>query len=105
MILTLVTFIPAMGAVLLMFMPRNDRVIRWTALITSLVAFAFSLHLPRFFDYGNKTGFQFETNHPWIGQAIRYHLSTDGISMWLVLLTTLLVPLSVLVSWNSIHDR
>jgi NADH-quinone oxidoreductase subunit M len=104
MILTLVTFIPAAGAVLLMLMPRNDRVIRWTALITSLVAFAFSIHLPRFYDYG-KSGFQFETNHLWIGQTIRYHLGTDGISMWLVLLTTFLVPLGVLVSWKSIHDR
>ena len=103
-ILTLVTFIPAVGAVLLMLMPRNDRLIRWAALIISLLAFAFSLYLPAHFDYG-KTGFQFETSRHWIGQAIRYHLGTDGISMWLVLLTTFLVPLSVLVSWKSIHDR
>ncbi len=105
-ILTLVTFIPAIGAALLMLLPRNGRVIRWTALIVSLVTFAFSLHLVRFFDYSQR-GFQlqFDTNHPWIGQAIRYHLGVDGISMWLVLLTTFLVPLSVLVSWKSIHDR
>ena len=45
-ILTLVTFIPAIGAVLLMLMPRNDRALRWAALIISLVAFAFSLYLP-----------------------------------------------------------
>ncbi|HKD45841.1 MAG TPA: NADH-quinone oxidoreductase subunit M [Candidatus Angelobacter sp.] len=105
-ILTLVTFIPAIGALVLMLMPRNDRVLRWIALITSLVTFAFSLHLPRFFDYG-QPGFQsqFDTSSPWIGQAIRYHLGVDGISMWLVLLTAFLVPLSVLVSWKSIHDR
>jgi len=103
-ILTVITFLPAAGAVLLMLMPRNDRAIRWTALIFSLLTFAFSVHLPRFFHYG-QAGFQFETNHPWIGQAIRYHLGVDGISMWLVLLTTFLVPLSVLVSWKSIHDR
>src|SRR5262249_9929691 len=87
-----------------MLMPRNDRLLRWTALITSLLTFAFSMHLVRFFDY-SRHGFQFETNHPWIGHAIRYHLGVDGISMWLVLLTTLLVPVSVLVSWKSIHDR
>ena len=103
-ILTVVTFLPAVGAVLLMLMPRNDRAIRWTALIFSLVTFAFSVHLPRFFQYG-QSGFQFETNHIWIRPAIRYHLGVDGISMWLVLLTTFLVPLSVLVSWKSIHDR
>jgi NADH-quinone oxidoreductase subunit M len=103
-ILTLVTFIPAMGALLLMLMPRQDRLIRWVALIVSLVAFGFSLYLPVHLVH-NQAGFQFQTNHPWIGQAIRYHLGTDGISMWLVLLTTLLVPVSVLVSWKSIHDR
>lgn len=104
-ILTLVTFIPAIGAVLLMLMPRQDRALRWMALITSLVAFAFSLYLPANFAYG-QTGFQFENNKSWISIAnIRYHLGADGISMWLVLLTTFLVPLSVLVSWKSIHDR
>jgi NADH-quinone oxidoreductase subunit M len=106
-ILTLVTFLPALGAVLLILMPRNDRALRWVALVISLVTFAFSLHLPRFFDY-SQPGFQaqFDTNHPWITIAnIRYHLGVDGISMWLVLLTSFLVPLSVLVSWKSIHDR
>lgn len=105
-ILTLITFTPAAGAVLLMLMPRNDRLLRWTALIVSLVTFAFSVHLVRFFNYGDP-GFQrqFDINTPWIGQTIHYHLGVDGISMWLVILTAFLVPLSVLVSWKSIHDR
>ena len=105
-ILTVVTFLPAAGALVLMLMPRNDRLLRWTALITSLLTFAFSVHLVRFFDY-SQHGFQsrFEINRLWIGQTIRYHMGVDGISMWLVLLTTLLVPVSVLVSWKSIHDR
>jgi NADH-quinone oxidoreductase subunit M len=105
-ILTLITFAPAAGAVLLMLMPRNDRLLRWTALITSLITFAFSMHVVRFFNY-SEHGFQpkFDINTPWIGQTIHYHLGVDGISMWLVLLTTFLVPLSVLVSWKSIHDR
>src|SRR5215510_958203 len=103
-ILTLVTFIPTAGAILLMLMPRNDKNIRWTALLVSILAFAFSLYLP-FSYHSGQPGFQFEVNHPWIGQVIHYHLGVDGISMWLVLLTTLLVPLSVLVSWKSIHDR
>jgi NADH-quinone oxidoreductase subunit M len=105
-ILTWVTFLPAIGAAALMLMPRNDRILRWAALVTSLVTFAYSVHLVRFFDYG-QAGFQkkFDINHAWIGQIIRYHLGVDGISLWLVLLTTFLVPLSVLVSWKSIHDR
>src|SRR5437660_7117030 len=104
-ILTLVTFVPAIGAVILMLMPRNDRALRWGALIISLATFVLSLHLPFHFDYG-RNGFQFDTNHIWISTAnIHYHLGVDGISMWLVLLTTLLVPVSVLVSWKSIHDR
>ena len=103
-ILTLVTFIPAAGAILLMLMPRNDKNIRWTALFISLLAFAFSLYLPFAYHTG-QPGFQFEVNHPWIAQVIHYHMGADGISMWLVLLTTFLVPLGVLVSWKSIHDR
>src|SRR5215471_18921239 len=95
-ILTLVTFIPAAGAILLMLLPRNDKNIRWIALIISLVTFAFSLYLPWGFHTG-QPGFQFEINDPWIGQAIHYHMGADGVSMWLVLLTTLLVPLGVLV--------
>jgi NADH-quinone oxidoreductase subunit M len=103
-ILTLVTFVPAIGAVLLMLMPRNDKMLRWAALIISLVTFGLSLYLPISFSHG-AAGFQFDVNHNWIGQSIHYHLGADGISMWLVLLTTFLVPLSVLVSWKSIHDR
>ena len=103
-ILTLVTFVPAIGALALMLMPRNDRALRWAALIISLVAFGLSLFLPINYNYG-ASGFQFKTNRNWIGQTIHYHMGTDGISMWLVLLTTLLVPVSVLVSWKSIHDR
>src|SRR5947209_3433267 len=103
MILTFVTFIPAVGAVLLMLMPRNDKIIRWAALLISLLAFAFSLYLPVHFQNGT-SGFQFQVDTRWIGD-IHYRLGADGISMWLVLLTTFLVPLSVLVSWKSVHDR
>ena len=103
-ILTLVTFVPAIGALVLMLMPRNDRALRWAALIISIATFGLSLVLPINYDYG-ASSFQFETNHNWIGQTIHYHVGADGISMWLVLLTTLLVPVSVLVSWKSIHDR
>jgi NADH-quinone oxidoreductase subunit M len=106
-ILSLVTFLPALGAVLIAVMPRNDRVIRWAALILSLATFGFSIYLPLHLQTGSQQigQFQFEVKQLWIGHTIYYHLGADGISMWLVLLTTFLVPLSVLVSWKSIHDR
>jgi len=104
-IITIVTFLPLLGALLLVFFPRRDRDIRWFALGTSLVTLLASLHLPWHFDRA-QTGFQFEQNVAWISHpAINYHLGIDGISMWLVVLTTLLTPLCVLISWKSIHDR
>ncbi|PYY11216.1 MAG: Fe-S-binding domain-containing protein, partial [Acidobacteria bacterium] len=103
LILTLITFVPLAGAILLMFMPRNDRVIKWTALIVSILAFLFSLHLPARWTHG-APGFQFAIDAPWISSPnIHYHLGVDGISVWLVLLTTFLTPFCVLISWKSIH--
>ncbi len=102
-ILTLITFTPAVGALILMLMPRNDRMLRWAALIVSLLTFGISLYLPMNISHGT-----FDFNRDWIKTGninIHYHMAADGISMWLVLLTTFLVPLSVLVSWKSIHDR
>ena len=104
-ILTLVTFVPAAGALLLMIMPRNDKALKWTALIITLLTFVLSLHLPFHFQRGQQ-GFQYEVNVNWISSPhINYHLGIDGISLWLVLLTTLLTPLCVLIQWNSIHGR
>jgi NADH-quinone oxidoreductase subunit M len=104
-ILTLITFIPLGGAILLIFFPRRDRDIRVFALVTSLLAFILSLHLPAHFERG-QSGFQFDVNTQWIGNPnIHYHMAVDGFSMWLVLLTTFLTPLCVLISWNSIQNR
>jgi len=104
-ILTLVTFIPAVGGVLLLVIPRRDRDIKLFALIISLLAFVVSLHLPVHL-HRNLAGFQFEIDKPWIASPnIHYHMGIDGISMWLVVLTTFLTPLCVLISWKSIHER
>ena len=104
-ILTLITFIPLGGAILLVFFPRRDRDIRVFAFVTSLLAFILSLHLPAHFERG-QSGFQFDVNAQWIANPnIHYHMAVDGFSMWLVLLTTFLTPLCVLISWNSIHSR
>jgi NADH-quinone oxidoreductase subunit M len=104
-ILTLVTFIPMAGALFLVLFPRRDRDIRVFALVVSLLTFVLSLHLPAYF-HRNQGGFQFELNVAWIPTPnIHYHMGVDGISMWLVVLTTFLTPLGVLISWKSIHDR
>ena len=105
MILTLITFVPAAGALLLLVFPRRDRDIRLFALVISLLSFVLSLHLPAHFRH-DQPAFQFEQNYSWISTPnIHYHLGIDGISMWLVLLTTFLTPLCVLISWKSIHER
>jgi NADH-quinone oxidoreductase subunit M len=104
-ILSLVTFIPAAGALLLLLIPRRDRDIRIFALIISLLTFFLSLYLPAYF-HRTQTSFHFEVDQQWISTPnIHYHMGVDGISMWLVLLTTFLTPLCVLISWKSIHER
>ncbi len=104
-ILTIVTFVPLAGALLLLFFPRRDRDIRSFALVVAIVDFVLSLHLPVYFAR-HAAGFQFEQDTQWISTPnIHYHLGVDGISMWLVVLTTFLTPLCVLISWKSIHDR
>ncbi|HEY1265212.1 MAG TPA: NADH-quinone oxidoreductase subunit M [Terriglobales bacterium] len=104
-ILTLVTFTPLAGAVLLLLFPRRHRDMRVFALVVSLLTFVLSLHLPAHFDRA-RTGFQFELDRTWISTPnIHYHLGVDGVSMWLVVLTTFLTPLCVLISWRSVHER
>ena len=106
-ILTIITFVPLVGAVLLALLPDKGRLMQWGALAVTLITFLCTLHLPARFDYSAAAGtFQFEQNSSWINSpAIRYHLGVDGLSMWLVVLTGFLAPLGVLVSWNTIGDR
>src|SRR5438046_8796429 len=104
-ILTIVPFPPAAGAVLLLFYDREHaRSIRISALIFTLLAFVFSLYLVARFDSSNPD-FQFGLKVPWIRSlGIDYSMGVDGISLLLIILTTLLTPLSVLASW-SIQNR
>src|SRR5262252_10494475 len=104
-ILTLVTFVPLVGALLVTVLPRRDRDIRIISLLVSLITFALSVHLPVHL-HRNVAGFQFEIDWAWISSPnIHYHMAIDGISLWLVVLTTFLTPLCVLISWKSVHDR
>jgi len=106
-LLTILILLPVIGAlasVLYSFAPgdREDHY-RWIALLTSVVTFLLSLVLLT----GSGTpGFTFEENVSWIGAiGARYHLGVDGISLWLVLLTTLLMPIAILSSWTAIKKR
>jgi NADH-quinone oxidoreductase subunit M len=105
-VLTVLTFLPVAGTLALLLLRSDDHVwIRRLALVTAAAEFAISLLLLRGFG-AQATGYQFEEFHEWIQQPpIHYHLGIDGLSLFLVLLTTLLTPVSILASWKSIDQR
>ena len=108
-ILSLVTFLPLVGAFFCLIVngPKEavDRNCRSAALITSLVTFAISLVLWIRFD-ATKAGYQFEEKFDWVpALGIGYHMGIDGISLFFVLLSTLLTPICILASWDSVHTR
>ena len=87
-LLSVITFLPLLGVPALLLLRSEDHIwIRRIALAVSLAEFAISLLLLPGFD-STSAGFQFVENHPWVGQAIQYHIGVDGISLFLVLLTT-----------------
>ena len=105
LILSLILLAPLAGALLIALLPEAGKLPRWIALLTALVSFGLTLHLPAHFQQG-VTGFQFEVNVPWIeSPAIAYHVGVDGLSLWLVVLVGLLAPIGVLASWNTITTR
>jgi NADH-quinone oxidoreductase subunit M len=105
LLLTVITFLPLLSVAALLLLRSDDHVwIRRIALAASLAEFAVSLLLLRGFDSSN-AAYQFTEYHHWIGDAIHYHLGVDGISLFLVLLTTFLTPLAILCSWESIHEN
>lgn len=109
-VLTLVTFTPLAGSVLIMLLPGRARtLIRWVALIVSLIPLALAVMMWFWFQADPCTsiveGACFEQKVLWFPLLnASYHLGVDGISLTMVLLTTLLTPLAVLISW-SIEDR
>ena len=104
-ILTLILLVPLAGVALVAILPDRFKLPNWTALLTTLVTFGLTLHLPAHFVSG-QTGFQFERNIPWIEEpAIYYHVGVDGLSLWLVVLVGLLAPVGVIASWNAIQTR
>jgi len=107
-LLDAVLFLPLLGFLLLVFTPKdNPNLPRVLALGISLVIFVISLGLiGPFTGPAIPDGYTFVTDVSWISSPpIRYHVGLDGLSLWLVLLTTLLTPIAVLVSWKSIEHR
>jgi NADH-quinone oxidoreductase subunit M len=104
--LTWLVFFPLAGAVLLAFMPADaDRLVRRWALTVALAELAFSLPLWWRLEPG-RPGWQFAERHPWLpGLGASYHLGIDGISMLLVLLTTVLTAVAVLGAFSAVERR
>jgi len=104
-ILTALIILPVVGAVLVAVTPReSERTQKLIALGLSTAAFLVSLLLLRGFRMA--PGMQFEVMRPWLpAYGISYHVGVDGLSLWLVILTTFLTPISLLASWSSIGKR
>src|SRR5436305_4140450 len=105
-ILTLITFVPLLGAILIAFIPRtNSGLVRATALGTSLISWALSLLLLVGF-LPSHPNFQFVERLDWIPAfGIQYKLGVDGLSVALVVLTTTLTWISILASFGPIKER
>ncbi len=105
-ILSTLIVVPIIGAVLLVFVPGENRTLaKWVAFITSLINLAMSLPLYFGFD-ADVAGYQFEEFSPWIPSLnVYYHLGIDGLSLFLVLLTTFLSAVAILSSWTAITEQ
>src|SRR5436853_159306 len=108
-LLTILILLPVIGAattVVYSLTPgARESHYRWIALGFTTLAFLLSLLLIKG-GGGTFSTFVLEENYSWIGAVgARYHLGIDGISLWLVLLTTLLMPIAVLSSWTAITNR
>jgi NADH-quinone oxidoreductase subunit M len=104
-IVSIVTFLPLAGAILLVFIRAGSaRTVRTASLAVSLLTFAASLAL--FFGFDGASGLpEFVERASWLGRGLDYHVGVDGISLFLVLLAAFLTPLALLSSWRAIDDR
>jgi NADH-quinone oxidoreductase subunit M len=106
--LTLVTFFPLIGVLILLLTPAERKdVLRWTALLTSLITFGISIWVLTLFNASNPD-LQLVAKHNWISVAgwdIRYYLGVDGLSILLLLLTTFITPISILSTWTAVEER
>jgi NADH-quinone oxidoreductase subunit M len=101
-ILSVVTFLPLVGAAFIMLARGQDeganRYARWAALWTTLATFALSLLIVVNFNSA-EAGFQFVEQANWLGGLAGYKMGVDGVSMPIVILTTFLMPICIIASW------
>ena len=105
-VISLVTFFPIFGVLILMFIDKKaEDTLRGTAMAFALIEFFISL--PLLFSFQNGVaGMQFVEHHSWIKSlGLGYFVGIDGISIWIVMLTTFLTPICVLCSWTYIQKR
>jgi NADH-quinone oxidoreductase subunit M len=102
---SLIVFLPVVGVLVLGLIPKaNENALKRTALVVSLAVFALSLVLIGQFDFGGGryNTYQFEVNEIWIGAIdANYHVGIDGISLPLLILSTFVMVLAVIYSWNN----
>src|SRR5438093_13659484 len=105
--LTIIIFLPAVGALVLMLMPREkEEAIKRAALVTSLLTLALTAMVWAGFDPNQDANYQFVEQHGWIPQlGIGYHLGVDGLSLLLVVLTAFLTAISILSAWTAVERR
>lgn len=107
-LLSLVIFVPLVGAFFVLVIRGDDAIVarnaKFVALWTTIGNFVLSL--PLWIAFDNQTaGFQFEEQYNWLSDSITYHVGIDGISMLFIILSTFLMPICILASWNSIQTR
>src|SRR4051812_29105534 len=104
MTLPIITFLPLCGALALLCVPREEEQLhRGVALATSIATFLASLRL--LFDF-EPARFNYVIDKTWVDNlGIRFHMGADGITLWLVLLTTFLMPVVFLSTWGSITKK
>ena len=107
-ILSVVTFLPLVGALFVALIRGDDEIARrnarFVALWATLITFFLSLLIWIYFDPGTEE-FQFVEEMPWLGGVIAYRMGVDGISMLFVILTTFLMPFCILASWVAVEKR
>lgn len=106
-VLSLTTFLPILGVLLLLFIPKDSKgVLRNVTLAVTLVTFLVSLSILSGFQ--TNAEFQFTENLPWIAAGpfvMRYNIGIDGISLWLVILTTFIMPIAVLSTYTAVEEK
>jgi NADH-quinone oxidoreductase subunit M len=104
-LLTALILLPLAGALVVALIPREAQRAQKVAALGFTTA-AFALSMVMLDGFVARAGMQFEVSRPWIAAyGISYHVGVDGLSVWLVILTTFLTPLALLGSWYSIHER